>query len=423
MLSREQYRGVVMLVRLIAATMGVILSLSALLLALLIVIPVPTYRLWRYSVGAIELSLWLGILGLLGALLSLASWGYRSPTALVLLIAGLGAFGLGLLPLNQARIVAAREGQRLSIGDYLSGFARTQSPVEITRDIVFAEVGGEPLRLDVYRPPTQDTLPAAGVIVIHGGSWRGGARGEFPAWSRALANDGYVVFDVEYRLADGGRHFPIQVGDVKCAVGWIKRNAATYGVDPAGVALLGRSAGGQLALVAAYAPTDPALPATCVAEDPSVQAVVSIYAPVDLIWGYNNPARPDLIDGQNTLRNYLGGTPVDKPEAYRLASPHTLVDQATPPTLIIHGERDRIVGVQHAGFLETALREKNVPHQVVRLPWADHGFDFFFDGWGSQIAWPIMRDFLRRHLDVAAAEAVREQDRPSEPLARAGRPR
>jgi acetyl esterase/lipase len=234
--------------------------------------------------------------------------------------------------------------------------------------------------------------------VIHGGSWSGGAKGELPALSHALAGQGYAVFDVEYRLVGAGRRFPMQVGDVKCAIGWVKRHAATYGVAPERIALLGRSAGGQLALLAAYTADNAALPPSCSEEDSSVRAVIAYYAPVNLTWGYNNPARPDVIDGPATLRRYLGGTPAGMPETYRLASPDLHVGPASPPTLVLHGAHDRLVGVRHARFLREALEWAGVPHRVVVLPWADHGFDFFFDGWGSQITQPIMRDFLQTHL-------------------------
>ena len=388
--------------RFAVAGAGTTLSLGALILTLLTIVPAPSYAIWRVSVGAIELSLWLGALGLMGALLGILLLRSSNILGSLILICGMAAFGLGLLPFLRARTTAAHEGQRLSLIRYFTGFLRPAPAIEIIRDLVFAEVDGQSLRLDVYRrPPSAGTSGsgAPAVVVAHGGSWSGGAKGEFPAWSHALADAGYVVFDVEYRLAGPGRHSPIQAGDVKCAIGWVKRNAAAYGVAPDRIALLGRSAGGQLALLAAYTPNNQAATASCPSDDTSVQAVVSFYAPVDLTWGYNNPSRPDLINGQTTLSNYVGGAPTNDAQAYLLASPSTHVNVATPPTLVIHGGHDRIVGVQHTGFLEEALKAAEVPHRVVRLPWADHGFDFFFDGWGSQIAQPIIRDFLGEHLD------------------------
>ena len=172
----------------------------------------------------------------------------------------------------------------------------------------------------------------------------------------------------------------------------------TYQVDPDRIVLVGRSAGGQIALFTAYSPGNPALPTACPTGDTSVRAVIALYAPVDQLWGYTHPAKPDLIQGAAKLRNYLGGTPDDMPEIYRLASPNLQVTSQTPPTLIIHGGHDRLVSVQHASFLHDALEGAGVPNRLVILPWADHGFDLFFDGWGSQIVQPIIRDFLAANL-------------------------
>ena len=115
----------------------------------------------------------------------------------------------------------------------------------------------------------------------------------------------------------------------------------------------------------------------------------------------------DLIQGAATLRNYIGGTPDDMADAYRLASPHLQVTDQAPPTLIFHGGHDRLVSVQHAYFLRDALRGAGIPHRLVVLPWTDHGFDYFFDGWGSQITRPIIRDFLTTHLRGSPANTRR----------------
>ena len=171
-----------------------------------------------------------------------------------------------------------------------------------------------------------------------------------------MAGEGLVVFDIDYRLAGPEQRFPVQIGDIKCAIGWVKQHAATYQVDPDRIVLVGRSAGGQIALSTAYSAANPALQPACSTGDTSVQAVIALYAPVDLIWGYNNPSKPDLIQGSAKLRNYLGGTPDDMPERTDSPHPGCRSAQLTPPTLIIHGGRDRLVGVQHTAFLRVALQ-------------------------------------------------------------------
>ncbi len=384
------------------AMTGPLLSLGALLTTVWIVVPAPFYWLWRVSVGATEWSLWLALAGLLGALLGTAARQYGGRRAgLVSIVCGLLAMGLAAIPPLQAHGVAAQERVQLSLGRYFLGSRAPALPIEETRDILYAEVNGEALRLDVYRlagAKRDSPQPLPALVVIHGGSWDGGNKGEFTALTRTLAAEGMVVFDINYRLARAQQRFPAQVADVKCAIGWVKRNSRTYGVDPARIALLGRSAGGQLALLAAYAHDAAALPPSCPADDTSVRAVIAFYAPTDLAWGYNHSGRPDVIDSPGTLRNYLGGTPETMPEAYRLANPLTFVDSTTPPTLAFHGGRDQLVSIENTRFLQAALERANVPHRIVFLPWANHGFDFAYDGWGSQITQPIIREFLRTYL-------------------------
>jgi acetyl esterase/lipase len=378
------------------------LTLATLLVMLWSVVPAPLYRLFMVSVGASEWSMWIGAVAFIGV--GFAGWVIALGNVRlgsVSLICGLVAIALAAKPPLQALRVAAQEGVSLSLTRYLFGSQTPLHTLDVRQNVVYAEVDGRALHLDVYRPQQAvqaDTARLPAVVVIHGGSWSGGSEGEFPAMSRTLAQNGAVVFDVEYRLASVGTQFPAQVADVKCAIGWIKDNAQTYGVDPQRIALLGRSAGGQLALLAAYAPDDPLLQPSCTARDTTVKAVISFYAPVDLAWGYDHPLRPDIINSQAMLQNYLGGTPRTHADMYRLASPTAHVASSSPPTLIIHGGFDRIVRVQHAHFMTEALQRAQVPHRLMILPWANHAFDFASNSWGAQISESLIREFLQVHL-------------------------
>jgi acetyl esterase/lipase len=387
-----------MLLRVALGTIGSLVGLAALFVTLWIVVPAPTTRLWILSVGATEWSLWFGLAGLLGAAVAAVALRLGSRVlGLIGIASGLIAMILAAIPPLQAARVAAREDVSISLRRFFSRSA--PPPVDETHDVAYTDLTNPPLRLDVYRPkaaPTAAPLPA--VVVIHGGGWNGGAKGEFRGQSRRLTAAGFVIFDIDYRLAGPELRFPTPVADVKCAIGWIKRNAASYGADPRRLALLGRSAGANLALVAGYTPGDPRLAPSCPVEDTSVKAVISFYAPVDLAWGYAHPPRPDFYDGPWHLRNYLGGTPEQLPDVYRLASPRFLVTPSSPPTLVLHGERDGIVTSRDARFLDKALAANGVPHRTILLPWATHGFDFALDGWGTQVVEPIILKFLRTYL-------------------------
>lgn len=353
----------------------------------------------------------------------LAIWrGLRSGERRAILLGALG-LGLGLRPLMRRQAVnrAMSDAMRAGLGIGWQGdlpaevhraFGQshrtdTWGPlryllsvrVRVTRDVLFAAPDGRPLRLDVYQPQADDATPRPAVIVMHGGVWFQGDKSDyaFGLHDRWLAGQGYVVFDVQYRLA--GR-WPGPLADVKCAIRWVKTNAARFGVDPAQVALMGRSAGGHLALLAAYTAGDERFPAGCFDEGPGVDdrvaAVIASDTPADLrLW----PAQRDSV-----ITHLLGGLPEEVPDAYADASPVTHVRPGLPPTLLIHGQRDRTVPPAHSELLANQLRAAGVTTVTLRIPWGRHGVDSLLVGLtGPMIQYDVDR-FLawvfRRHEDT-----------------------
>jgi dipeptidyl aminopeptidase/acylaminoacyl peptidase len=98
------------------------------------------------------------------------------------------------------------------------------------------------------------------------------------------------------------------------------------------------------------------------------------------------------------MDRFVGGTPKVVPERYRHLSPVSHVDPRDPPTFLVHGGDDQIVPPRQSELLAARLQEAGVPHRLVELPWANHTFDFRWDGWGSQITRSTLRDFLEAHL-------------------------
>jgi acetyl esterase/lipase len=138
---------------------------------------------------------------------------------------------------------------------------------------------------------------------------------------------------------------------------------------------VGRSSGGQLAMVAAYAPGAPA-----------VRAVVIYYGPVDLTEGYRHPPRPDPLHVRRVEEAFLGGTPDQQPRRYREASPITYVTRPLPPTLLIYAGRDHIVEPRFGAMLQRRLRETGTTSVLLEIPWAEHGFDAISSGPSAQLA-------------------------------------
>ena len=371
-----------------------VLTLAAALAALLIVAPAPVQKLAFLAIVVDEKSYLILIATVIGGLLA---WAGAPPDrwapAAVSLLLGAFAFGVALIPPVQALRLARERHVSLQLGRYLTAPIDVR-PARPDQTLVYATVDGRPLSLDVYRPPhAMGAVPA--VIVLHGGGWSAGDKGETPLQSARLAAAGYAVFDVQYRLAPQP-NWRAAVGDVKCAIGWVKEHAQQAGVtvDPRRVTLLGRSAGGHLALLAGYAPDDPALPASCPARDVRVESVISFYGPTDLGWAYEHPTNPRVFESSVRLRGFLGGPPSTVPEPYETCSITNHVTAQVPRTLLIQGAQDQFVSPAHVHFLAPKLKAAHVPVDVVMIPYGQHGFDYVVGGLGQQIVEAAVLQFL-----------------------------
>ena len=386
------------------SVLPLLLNSVVLLAVIWIVVPAPAYNIWLFSVAASEWSLWLGALALIGIVCSLF---YRDGNLwLASLTIGIIALIVSLYPLFSVVSTAREQNVSLSLRRYLNGlWKESDSSKGDTKNFTtntFAQIDGRDLQLDVYLPTQNTANKGASLIVVHGGSWSAGERNDFPQWNQLFAAEGFTVFDIDYRLAQP--NYQTATGDVKCAVKWVKENAAKFNVSPDRIALLGRSAGGHLALLAAYSAGDAWLPASCseTTTSENVRAVVSIYAPTDLLWAYDNPANVRVINGPQTLANFFGGSPHESNEMrerYVLASPATHISPNTPPTLLIHGGKDQLVRTENMNLLAGKLKEANAPHKTLFIPYAQHGFDYNFNGWGAQISESAILDFLRENTN------------------------
>ena len=158
---------------------------------------------------------------------------------------------------------------------------------------------------------------------------------------------------------------------------------------------MGESAGGNLALLAAYTVGDQRLPPTCDVPDVPVRAAVSVYGVADLTGLYEHTDLPREI--RATMRDYLGGSPSERPAAYALLSPVSHVRRGVPPTLQIAGESDQLVPVRLARTLAGALQRAGAVHDERYLAAADHLFDRSWGSFPTQIAWAAVADFLGRY--------------------------
>ena len=362
-----------------------------------IVVPAPSYYVWLFSVLASEWSLGFGVFAFFGIVCA-GFVRYKSGGRFWILsfLLGAAALVISFYPFLSAYRVSQEQNTSLSWREYFSGFGRQNSVFNFSTR-AFAKIDGNYLKADIYSPPEKAGKNGVGIIVVHGGSWSGGARNDFPQWNRWLSENDYTVFDIDYRLTQP--NWQTATGDVKCAAGWVRQNAAEFGISPDKIVLMGRSAGAHLALLAAYSGDNPQLPPSCSGENQNnIRAVISFYAPTDLVWDYDHPANQAVIDGPETLRRLMGGNPSDSAQMrdkYLMASPLDYVRAETPPTLLIHGGHDQLVLPENMNLLAVKLKEKGAVNKEISIPYAQHGFDYNFDGWGAQIIKPRILEFLR----------------------------
>lgn len=254
--------------------------------------------------------------------------------------------------------------------DSIPPAARTPTPqpgVSPThRDLAYADGART---LDLYLPPRTDTVPVA--VWLHGGSWVAGDKRPLPGVLLGLRERGFAVAAVNYRLS-GLSSFPAQVQDVKGSVRWLRAHAGEYGLDPSRVFLVGFSAGGHLASLAALTAGDPVLEGDVggnVAESSAVAGVVVYAGPSDL------PRLAGECTNCEVSEEFqaLGCAFLLCGERGRAASALTHVSGSAPPFLLLHGGADRVVPPEQSRLLEEALRAVGAPVELRVIAGAPHG--------------------------------------------------
>jgi acetyl esterase/lipase len=217
-------------------------------------------------------------------------------------------------------------------------------------------------KMDIYLPAGRTAARTKSIILIHGGGWNGGGKYEFATYIDSFRKrmPDYAIFNLNYRLVNGGNLFPAQEQDIRAALDFISKNADQQQVNKDQLVLLGASAGGHLALLQAYKyPT------------PKIKAVIDFFGPTDLVAMYQHPWHP-LVP--YALQMVTGTTPAADPELYRQSSPINFVNSHSAPTLIFHGEHDNVVNISQSKALKNKLEQAGVRHDLIVYPRERHGW-------------------------------------------------
>jgi acetyl esterase/lipase len=254
-------------------------------------------------------------------------------------------------------------------------FSRRRRGVKVSRDIEFRRVAGTILRLDVVSPAA-DGVDRPAVLQIHGGSWVMGDKREqgWPLLSHLAAN-GWVCFNLNYRLSPGAT-FPDHLVDLKAGLAWIREHAREWGVDPSFIAVTGGSAGGHLAALMALTANDPRYQPGFEDADTSVQAAVPIYGVYDFTGRLGTNRLPFWY--RRLESQIMKAFRDEQPDEFQRASPIDQIHPDAPPFFIVHGDRDTLAPVEEARYFAAHLRNvSNAQVVYAELAGAQHAFDLF----------------------------------------------
>ena len=290
--------------------------------------------------------------------------------------------------MNRARICPASAGWlALSLAVAAPLWAAEEPSFTRREDVIYGRKDGMALTMDVLTP--KKNANGAAVIWVVSGGWFSSHEAIRPLFVAELLSRGYTVFAVVHG-SQPRYTIPDAVADLNRAVRYIRYHAKDFQVDPPRFGITGGSAGGHLSLMQGTAGDLGNLLSLDPVERTSsrVQAVACFYPPTDFL-NYGKPGNVAL--GTGILANFrapfefreLDGKTrryvaiVDQARVLqfgRRISPITHVTKDDPPTLILHGDADKLVPIQQSQAIIAKLKEAGVPAELVVKPGAVHGW-------------------------------------------------
>jgi acetyl esterase/lipase len=356
-----------------------IISILLLLTSLLVVVKPPTHFLWMIDVAITNFPyVFIGL-----AILFFLLGSFFKKFKITVLVLSFISLVLFSLPIISALSNASKITEELNAVFPSANVDELQQPFSFAKmfsgigadkvkhqPIIYKILQTDTLTFDYYPSAKENSSPV--VIVIHGGSWENGDSKQLPSLNNYLANKGYNIAAMNYRLAPKYRS-PAAVEDVKDLINFLKRFHTRLKIDTTNIILFGRSAGAQIALAATYS-----------FYDKNIKGAISFYGPADMVWGAQIKGNNLIMNTDQVYRDYFGGLYNEVPDKFKESSPIEYVNESSPPTLIIHGENDVLVSHQHSEHLHKKLDEAHVKNYFLSLPFETHGCDYNISGPGGQ---------------------------------------
>ncbi|MCV9385399.1 alpha/beta hydrolase [Reichenbachiella ulvae] len=248
------------------------------------------------------------------------------------------------------------------------------------KDLVYRDLGSRQLHVDVFSPK-KIKKRAPLVVMVHGGGWISGDKSHMEELAKTLAGRGYVAATVEYRLSPE-IEYPAGVQDVKYAIRWLKCQSKKMKIDSSRVAVLGASAGGQLAALVAYSS---GVEKFEVEGGPDASSRVQAAVDMDGVLAFNHPESEE----GTVAAKWLGGTYEEIPEIWDEASALYHVSSDDPPTLFLnssylrfHAGQDDVIEKLNGYGIESEVHQlgDRTPHTFWLFdPWFEPTADYISD--------------------------------------------
>lgn len=234
------------------------------------------------------------------------------------------------------------------------------------------------------------------VVFVQGSGWQKQHLYQNLGDMARIAEKGYAVALVEYRSSDLAP-IPAQAEDVKTAIRFLRKNAKQYRLRTEKIALWGDSSGAHTALLAGI--TGDGAPDTSAYGEYSaaVSCIVDWYGPVDMVEMCKGLSVQDHADPDSNFGRAIGGfSALERPDQAAKADILSYLsrERATPPILIMHGDRDHVVPFRQSCLLYQKLRELGKDVEMYKVLGAFHAFG----GFHCQEAQDIVLSFIQKYL-------------------------
>jgi acetyl esterase/lipase len=262
---------------------------------------------------------------------------------------------------------------------------RVPDGVKVLRDLEYAKVDGQSLRLDLYLPenPTTGKKPKL-LVWIHGGGWMKGSKSKINPTIINLVADGYAAASIDYRLTGLTSH-PKQIHDCKGAIRWLRANAGKYGYDANRIGVGGGSAGGHLVLLLGMSGDVKELEGNVggnLGQSSRVQAVVDLFGPSELELFAKKSKRFGRRKSVELLRS---------------ATPLNYLSKDDASILIFHGDQDHVVPKEQSEYLHKRYQAAGLESTLYIISGSGHGGMKFSD----KTRRTLVKKFFDKHIKTA----------------------